>query len=270
MLQQRAVVLLRRVSNMEQGTIPPGVAGHNRSMVDTHFAVMPPQGILESRLPGWPGTRVFFQTSPQMGAKFVQALLVMPAGGVGVPGRFEGISHFYHVTEGECGITIGAQTHSLPAGGYAYVPPGVAHRLEAGAGGARVAWIRKPFVDAGLEAPPAVVSHVDRVQHTLRHTIGRSWQHLLPEEDLRYDLAVNILHFRPGTHFAMVETHIMEHGLLMLKGQGMYLLGRTWHEVWKDDFIWMGPYCPQQFYPTGWEDAAYLLYKDVNRDVDVG
>ena len=53
----------------------------------------------------------------------------------------------------------------------------------------------------------------------------------------------------------------------MLSGQGMYLLGRTWHEVWKDDFIWMGPYCPQQFYPTGWEDSAYLLYKDVNRDV---
>jgi (S)-ureidoglycine aminohydrolase len=47
-------------------------------------------------------------------------------------------------------------------------------------------------------------------------------------------------------------------------------LGRTWHEVWKDDFIWMGPYCPQQFYPTGWGDAAYLLYKDVNRDVDLG
>jgi (S)-ureidoglycine aminohydrolase len=114
------------------------------------------------------------------------------------------------------------------------------------------------------------VRHTSDVTHTLRHTIGRSWQHLLPEEDLRYDFAVNILHFRPGTHFAMVETHIMEHGLLMLAGQGMYLLGRTWHEVWKDDFIWMGPYCPQQFYPTGWGDAAYLLYKDVNRDVDLG
>ncbi len=83
---------------MEQGIIPPGVAGHNRSMVDPNFAIMPPQGILESRLPGWPGTSVFFQTSPQMGAKFVQALLVMPAGGTGVPGRVEGISHFYYVT----------------------------------------------------------------------------------------------------------------------------------------------------------------------------
>lgn len=254
---------------MEQGTIPPGVAGHNRSMVDPNFAVMPPEGILESRLPGWPGTSVFFQTSPQMGAKSAQALLVMPPGGKGVPGRVEEISHFYYVTTGSCNITIRDVQHALGVGGYAYVPPGTAHRLET-AEGARIAWIRKKFDDAGLEPPPAVVRHTHDVPHTLRHTIGRSWQHLLPEEDLRYDFAVNILHFKPGTHFAMVETHIMEHGLLMLSGQGMYLLGRTWHEVWKGDFIWMGPYCPQQFYPTGWGDAAYLLYKDVNRDVALG
>ena len=254
---------------MEQGIIPPGVAGHNRSMVDPNFAIMPPEGILESRLPGWPGTRVFFQTSPQMGAKFVQALLAMPPGGTGVPGRFEGISHFYYVTEGVCDIIIGSERHSLTAGGYAYLPPGTAHSLSTSEG-ARISWLRKKFVDAGLGLPPAIISHTSEVRHTLRHTIGRSWQHLLPEEDLRYDMAMNILHFRPGTHFAMIETHIMEHGLLMLAGQGMYLLGRTWHEVWKGDFIWMGPYCPQQFYPTGWSDAAYLLYKDVNRDVDLG
>jgi (S)-ureidoglycine aminohydrolase len=254
---------------MEPGTIPPGVAGHNRSMVDPNFAVMPPQGILESRLPGWPGTKVFFQTSPQMGARFAQALLVMPPGGSGVPGWVQGVSHFYYVIELSCDIVIGDQTHRLERGGYAFVPPGVAHRLVT-AEGARVAWIRKPFDDAGLGLPPVLVSSGGQVPHRLRHTIGRSWQHLLPEEDLRYDFAVNILHFKPGTHFAMVETHIMEHGLLMLAGQGMYLLGRTWHEVWKDDFIWMGPYCPQQFYPTGWEDSAYLLYKDVNRDVRFG
>ena len=252
---------------MQQGTIPPGVAGHNRSTVDPNFAAMPPQGILESRLPGWPGTSVFFQTSPQMGAKFVQALMVMPPGGTGLPKKFGGISHFYYILGSSCDILIGNERHVLTTGGYAYIPPGTPHSLVAGPEGARVASIRKPFDDAGLAPPPLIVSHTDQVAHRLRHTIGRSWQHLLPEEDLRYDFAVNILHFKPGTHFAMVETHIMEHGLLMLAGQGMYLLGRTWHEVWKDDFIWMGPYCPQQFYPTGWEDSAYLLYKDVNRDV---
>jgi len=27
---------------------------------------------------------------------------------------------------------------------------------------------------------------------------------------------------------------------------------------------------PQQFYCTGWGEAAYLLYKDINRDVRFG
>jgi (S)-ureidoglycine aminohydrolase len=38
-------------------------------------------------------------------------------------------------------------------------------------------------------------------------------------------------------------------------------------EVQATDFIWMAPYCPQFFFCTGWEDGAYLLYKDVNREV---
>jgi (S)-ureidoglycine aminohydrolase len=29
----------------------------------------------------------------------------------------------------------------------------------------------------------------------------------------------------------------------------------------------MSHYCPQFCFCTGWEEAAYLLYKDVNRDV---
>jgi (S)-ureidoglycine aminohydrolase len=84
------------------------------------------------------------------------------------------------------------------------------------------------------------------------------------------DMEVNILSFEPGTYFPFVETHIMEHGLYMLEGQGLYLLGREWHECWAGDFIWMGPYVPQQFYATGWGETAYLLYKDVNRDVELG
>jgi len=65
----------------------------------------------------------------------------------------------------------------------------------------------------------------------------------------------------------MVETHVMEHGLYMLRGQGMYLLQHDWHECWAGDFIYMAPFCPQFFYATGWSQAAYLLYKNVNRDV---
>ncbi|WP_374818841.1 hypothetical protein [Brucella grignonensis] len=59
----------------------------------------------------------------------------------------------------------------------------------------------------------------------------------------------------------------MEHGLYMLEGHGMYFLDDRWYEVWKDDVIWMAPFVPQQFVPMGSEMSAYLLYKNVNRDV---
>jgi (S)-ureidoglycine aminohydrolase len=72
--------------------------------------------------------------------------------------------------------------------------------------------------------------------------------------------------FAPGTPLPFVETHVMEHGLLMLGGGGIYRLGDHWYPVTQGDAIWMGPYCPQWFAALGKEPAKYLLYKDVNRD----
>jgi (S)-ureidoglycine aminohydrolase len=91
-------------------------------------------------------------------------------------------------------------------------------------------------------------------------------QALLPE-DLRFDLAMNIFTFDPGHGLPYVETHVMEHGLLVLEGKGMYYLDGEWMEVEKDDFIWMGPYCPQSFYATGPTPAKYIYYKNVNREI---
>jgi (S)-ureidoglycine aminohydrolase len=56
----------------------------------------------------------------------------------------------------------------------------------------------------------------------------------------------------------------------MLQGQGLYYLGNDWREVQQDDFIWMGPFCPQSFFATGSTPARYIYYKNVNRDIDLG
>jgi (S)-ureidoglycine aminohydrolase len=58
----------------------------------------------------------------------------------------------------------------------------------------------------------------------------------------------------------------MEHGLLMLSGQGVYRLGCDYHPVQTNDVIWMAPYCPQWFVAMGKTPASYIYYKDVNRD----
>jgi (S)-ureidoglycine aminohydrolase len=63
----------------------------------------------------------------------------------------------------------------------------------------------------------------------------------------------------------MVESHVMEHGLLMLEGGGIYRLGDSWYPVEAGDFIWMAPYCPQWFGAIGKKPAKYLIYKDWRR-----
>ena len=81
-----------------------------------------------------------------------------------------------------------------------------------------------------------------------------------------FDLAVNVFRFKPGATLPFVEAHFMEHGLLMLEGQGVYRLGESWYPVRAGDVIWMAPFCPQWFVAMGTTPAAYLYYKDVNRD----
>jgi (S)-ureidoglycine aminohydrolase len=63
----------------------------------------------------------------------------------------------------------------------------------------------------------------------------------------------------------LVEIHVMEHGLLMLNGEGTYKLGDHFYPVTAGDVIYMAPYCPQWFGALGVTPSSYLLYKDVNR-----
>ena len=87
---------------------------------------------------------------------------------------------------------------------------------------------------------------------------------LMPNTD-EYDFAVNTMTYDPGAGLSMVEVHVMEHGLLMLEGGGIYRLGDSWYPVEAGDFIWMAPYCPQWFGALGKQPAKYLIYKDWNR-----
>lgn len=254
-----------------QMILPPTIFAHNRAVVTAQYAVMPPEGILPSALPGFQSTTVRIQTAPAMGARFAQMLLEMESGGGTTALRDDGLEHFFFLLEGAVRLIIGGVEHNLTRQSYAYVPAGHTYEVLAHGGTpSRLIWIKRPYEKIDLPAPDPIVNHRDNVERSAPHTEGRYWQYLLPPDDLAFDMHVNILGFQPGVYFPYVETHIMEHGLYMLEGQGLYLLGGDWHEVQPDDFIWMGPYCPQHFYCTGWGDAAYLLYKDVNRDVTFG
>ena len=249
--------------------LPPGIFARSRGVVTPQYAVMPLEGVLTSNLPGFAGTVVRFLTAPAMGARFAQVLLdLAPGGGTTAP-RNDGLAHVINVLDGAVALTIGGDTHYLGREAYAYVPVDHDYALtNPGQETARVIWIKRPYEAIDLPTPAPVVGQRGSVERTTNSiTDGRYWQYLLPRNDLAFDFEINILGFVPGTYFPYVETHIMEHGLYMLEGQGLYLLAGDQHEVWTDDFIWMGPFCPQFFFCTGWGEAAYLLYKDVNRDV---
>lgn len=253
------------------GYPPAGAIGHNRGIVKSNYAFIPPEGVLISRLPHCANTVVRVLSAPTLGSQFAQYVLeIGPEGGILEPFREAGIQHFYYCLSGEAEIALdqgGSQI--MTPGGYAYLPPDTSFTLKnKGSGTARVLALRKryePF--AGLAVPEPILSHRDLVPVT-NHTgfEGRGFQFLLPYGDLRFDFEMNLMWFDTGTYFPAVETHVMEHGLFMLEGQGLYFLAGDWHEIWADDFIWMGGYCPQQYYPTGPGKSCYLLYKNVNRD----
>ncbi len=248
--------------------LPFGVFAHNRATVTSQYSVMPPAGILPSRLPGFDQTSVRIQTSPEMGARFAQMLLEIDPGGGTTHTRDDGLQHFFYLLGGEVAISIGQASHTLQPHGYCYVPAGTTYAIRNVAGEqSNLLWIQKPYERIDVPVPDPVVGHRDDVEKTRPHTDGRYWQYLLPTDDIAFDMHMNILAFEPGNYFPYVETHIMEHGLYMLEGQGLYVLAGDIHEVQADDFIWMASYCPQFYFCTGWGESSYLLYKDVNRHV---
>ena len=103
-------------------TPPPGIFARSRAVVTPQYAVMPPEGILASALPGFERTTVRIQTAPQMGARFAQMVLEMEPGGGTIVARDDGLEHVFYLLSGSVTLTIDGQAHELGPDGYAYVP----------------------------------------------------------------------------------------------------------------------------------------------------
>ena len=107
-------------------------------------------------------------------------------------------------------------------GGYAYIPPGHATPVCTDAP-ARAVVIEKPYQPLHGVTTPALMSgrETDMIAtHPRRRSMARGAD-LIPD-DAAFDLRVNTMTFQPGAALPMVEIHVMEHGLLMLEGGGIY------------------------------------------------
>ena len=214
-----------------------------------------PDAFVRAPLPGMKKATAIVHAAPALGAAFTQYTAEFEAGGSLGPAPTQ---RFIYVLEGKLkvlGKTLGANE-------YAYLPSGIEPVTAVRA--ARATLIEKPH--EGDATPPAFSGNAATIAPTqLLGDPDVEVRTLIPPDDLRFDLAVNTMTFQPGAQLPMVEVHVMEHGLVMLEGEGIYRLGDRWYPTTAGDFIWMGPYCPQWFGALGKRPAKYLIYKDWNR-----
>ena len=240
--------------------------GSTRSRVCRNHALIAPDSFVRSPLAGWEGTDAVVLISPHLGARFTQYLAMMNAGAVSRPAAI-GLERFLYVLDGEVVLHgSGIGTAELTRGGFAFLPANGDVTVTAQSP-ARLNVFEKRYVPrAGVAAPDVRFGQEQAVEGVpLLGDPDAVLKTFLPT-DPSFDLAVNLFTFRPGAALPLVEIHVMEHGLLMVEGQGVYRLGDDWYPVQAGDVIWMGSYCPQWFVAMGKGPAEYLYYKDVNRD----
>lgn len=237
--------------------------GATRSSLKSDHLLQTPDTFIRTPLPGAAGVEFVIHAAPRLGARFTQMTAEFaPEGSLGpTPGQ-----RFLYVLDGEVEVSAEAKQHLLLPGGFAYLPQGVPHSVHARMK-SRAAIIEKlyqPVADSGM--PQIIVGKEESVAPVaLMGNEALRVRSLMPDSDA-YDFAVNTMTYDPGAALSMVEVHVMEHGLLMLEGGGIYRLGDSWYPVEAGDFIWMAPYCPQWFGALGKQPAKYLIYKDWRRD----
>ena len=236
--------------------------GETRSAHQRNHLLLTPDTFVRAALPGMKKATAIVHVGPALGAAFTEYTAEFEDGGeLGETGA----QRFVYVLEGVIVVEVKRKQYELRARGFAYIPQGLSHRVAA-KGTGRIAVIEKNYQKLdSTAAPQVIISNEDEVRsQALGGDMDLQVKCLLPDNP-SFDFAVNTMTYQPGAALSMVEMHVMEHGLIMLEGGGIYRLGDAWYPVTAGDFIWMGPWCPQWFGTIGKKPAKYLIYKDWNR-----
>ncbi|MBD2766469.1 (S)-ureidoglycine aminohydrolase [Hymenobacter sp. BT664] len=241
------------------------ISALTRSVVKPNHAIIAPDGYINSNVPGWTGCTVNVIINEQMGARLCQTLITLTEAGRLV-GETQAAQIFFYVVQGQCRVAVGGETRELSAGQFVYIPIGQAYEFSQPEAGTQLLTFHKVYEPLAGHATPGILfgEKDDRKAPVYMNDEALRIQELLPNE-LAFDMAVNIFTYDIGGHLPMVETHIMEHGLLYLQGQAIYMLDQQWYPVKKGDSIWMAPYCQQWATAMGQEKSVYIYYKNVNR-----
>lgn len=239
----------------------------SHSVVHCDHAVITGDGFVNSTVPGWVNCEVNVIINEAMGAQFCQLLITLSESGK-LEGKTEKSQIFFYVLEGSCQLTLEDRSSDLKSGSYVYIPIGQSYVFDEAKAGTQILTFHKKYEPLdGHDIPQPIINNESNVPQTIyANDEDLLMQNLLPDQsNLSFDMAINIFTYNPGANLPFVETHIMEHGLMYLAGQGVYRLTDKWYPIKKGDSIWMAPYCPQWFGALGKEPAVYIYYKNVNR-----
>jgi (S)-ureidoglycine aminohydrolase len=232
--------------------------------------------IVTSFLPFWDGTRLWVISRPLSGfaETFSQYIMeVQPGGGSDQPETDKDAEGVLFVVEGSVAISFNGVKYELIEGGYAYLPAGLIWKLRNESDAiAKFHWIRKSYqyVD-GIDKPEPIVTNAKDIEPTPMPDTDGNWTttRFVDPSDLRHDMHVTIVTLKPGAVIPFCETHVMEHGLYVLNGKAVYRLNQDWVEVEAGDYMLLRAFCPQACYAGGPDAFQYLLYKDVNRHMNL-
>ena len=251
----------------------------DRAVFTDAYAVIPRgsmRDIVTSFLPFWDETRLWVISRPLSGFSetFSQYIMeVQPGGGSNQPETDTDAEGVLFVVDGSIAISFNGEKYDLTEGGYAYLPAGLIWKLRNETDkAAKFHWIRKSYqyVD-GLDKPEPVVTNASDIEPTPMPDTDGKWTttRFVDPADIRHDMHVTIVTLQPGAVIPFCETHVMEHGLYVLNGKAVYRLNQDWVEVEAGDYMLLRAFCPQACYAGGPDAFQYLLYKDVNRHMNL-
>lgn len=262
------------------GLAPQSQLLTGRAVFKTAYAFIPKgvmSDIVTSPLPFWENTRSWIISRPMSGFSETFSHYIMEVGPNGGSAQPELDSHAegaLFCLEGAFTLTVLGKDYPMREGSFAYIPAGTKWQLKNGNDkAARFNWIRKFYIEVeGIEKPPFLTINEQEIIPAAMPDTNGAWAttRFVDVNDMRHDMHITIVTLQPGAVIPFLETHIMEHGLYVLQGKGVYRLNEDWVEVEAGDYMWLRAFCPQACYAGGPQPFRYLLYKDVNRHAHLG
>jgi len=247
----------------------------DRAVITDAYTFIPAgvhRDIVTMRLPHWEKSRIWVLAKPIAGfaTTFSHYLMDLdPGGGSQQPEPDKSAEAGLFVTSGSLDLTINGSPHTLRPGGFAFLPPDCSWTCKnSGQTSCHFHWIRKSYVSVpGVNTPEPFVVNENEIKPISMPDTDGQWQttRFFDPDDVSYDMHITIVTLHPGAVIPFLETHVMEHGLYVLNGKGVYRLNQDWVEVEAGDYMWLRAFCPQACYAGGPEPFRYLLYKDMHR-----